>query len=162
MGGGAAERRQGPAARSRPSLIDLAREVGKLQDAFVRQELAGVIALRKLNELNLSRCREEMAEGSSSPLMSLAKLEMSRILHQEARLFTCLLGPRSMLDGEADPLAAEVNYRTAHAYMTSIGGGTDQIQRNIIAERVLGLPRETDVDRDIPFKDSLAVMESQS
>lgn len=157
MGGEVTERRQGPVGAKRLNLIDLARQVGKLEDPAVRQELAGVIALRKLNALNLLRSREEMAEGTSSPLMSLSKLEMSRILHQEARLYTSLLGPRSMLDGETDPVAAEVNYRTAHAYMTSIGGGTDQIQRNIIAERVLGLPRETDADRDIPFKESLAV-----
>jgi alkylation response protein AidB-like acyl-CoA dehydrogenase len=157
MGGEVGEGRRAPTGVKRLDLIGLARDVGKLRDPAVRQDLAGVMALRKLNALNLLRSREEMAEGNSSPLMSLAKLEMSRILHQEARLFTALLGPRSMLDGETDPVAAEVNYRTAHAYMTSIGGGTDQIQRNIIAERVLGLPRDTDTDRDIPFKESLAV-----
>ncbi|MET0361712.1 MAG: acyl-CoA dehydrogenase, partial [Sphingobium sp.] len=68
-----------------------------------------------------------------------------------------LLGASSMLDGDGDGHAADINYRTANAYMTSIGGGTDQIQRNIIAERVLGLPRETEADRSIPFRDSRAV-----
>ena len=89
--------------------------------------------------------------------VSLGKLAMSRILHTDAAVMTQILGAASMLDGEAHERAADVNYRTANAYMTSIGGGTDQIQRNIISERVLGLPREVELDRDVPFRTSRAV-----
>jgi hypothetical protein len=58
-----------------------------------------------------------------------------------------------MLHGPDNPRADAANFLSLNAYFTSIGGGTDQIQRNIIGERVLGLPREPEVDRDVPFRE---------
>ena len=86
-----------------------------------------------------------------SSLMSLGKLSMSRIQHGEARLSGVILGPQVLLDDTED--AKHANFDAAKAYMNSIGGGTDQIQRNIIAERILGLPKSNDIDREIPFRD---------
>ena len=151
MGEGAGERRQGSLKSNVVSLIDIARDAGKIDDPVARQQIAQAMAYRHLNALNMLRAKQEMAQGSASPIMSLGKLAMSRILHEDARVMTRLLGAESMLDGEANERAADVNYRTANAYMTSIGGGTDQIQRNIIGERVLGLPREAEADRNVPF-----------
>jgi alkylation response protein AidB-like acyl-CoA dehydrogenase len=134
-------------------LIALAREAGKLDDPVVRQDLARVLSYRRVNALNNARAKADLEAGTSSSIMSLGKLAMSRILHEEARFRTSLLGAQSMLDGEQFPRADDANFLSLNAYFTSIGGGTDQIQRNIIGERVLGLPKEPEVDRDIPFRD---------
>ena len=119
----------------------------------MRQDVAQVIAWRVLNKLNTARAKAELAQGTSSPIMSLGKLAMSRILHEEARVRTMLLGPESLLEGPDHPRAEDANFLSFNAYFTSIGGGTDQIQRNIIGERVLGLPKEPEIDRTIPFRE---------
>jgi alkylation response protein AidB-like acyl-CoA dehydrogenase len=151
------ERARGPrrGAAESPSaqiMLSLAREAGKLGDPMVRQDLARVIGYRKLNELNMARAKADLDQRTSSPIMSLGKLAMSRILHEEARFRTTLLGAESLLDGSSHPRADDANFLSLNAYFTSIGGGTDQIQRNIIGERVLGLPKEPEVDRDVPFR----------
>jgi alkylation response protein AidB-like acyl-CoA dehydrogenase len=84
--------------------------------------------------------------------MSLGKLAMANILHAEAELRTEIIGPQALLAGEENPEADDVNFLVLNAFFTSIGGGTNQIQRNIIGERVLGLPKEPQVDRAIPFR----------
>ncbi|MBN3453059.1 acyl-CoA dehydrogenase family protein [Mycobacterium sp. DSM 3803] len=145
----------GRASRNRTradDLIGLAREHGRLDDPVVRRELADVLALRELNALNNARAKAAAAQGTSTPIMSLGKLAMSRILHSEARLKTEIIGAEALLAGADHPEADDINFLTLNAFFTSIGGGTDQIQRNIIGERVLGLPKEPEVDRDIPFR----------
>ena len=63
-------------------------------------------------------------------------------------------GPAAMLRGRPDDAeAARWPGAFLHAPSLSIAGGTSEIQRNIIGERVLGLPREPDVDKDVPFRD---------
>ena len=134
-------------------LIALAREAGRLGDPVLRQDIAQAIAYRRLNALNTARAKADLTQGTSSSLMSLGKLAMSRILHGEARVRTAILGAGSLFEGPDHPRAEDANFLTLNAYFTSIGGGTDQIQRNIIGERVLGLPKEPEVDRAIPFRD---------
>ena len=61
--------------------------------------------------------------------------------------------PTATLDGAEFARSRDHNYSQLNAYFFSIGGGTDQIQRNIIGERILGLPKEPEVDRDVPFRE---------
>jgi alkylation response protein AidB-like acyl-CoA dehydrogenase len=119
----------------------------------MRQRIAQVIAWRKLNDLNTARGKAQLEQGTSSSIMSLGKLAMSRILHETARLRTDLLGATSLLEGSDYPRSEDANFLSLNAYFTSIGGGTDQVQRNIIGERVLGLPKEPEIDKAVPFRD---------
>jgi alkylation response protein AidB-like acyl-CoA dehydrogenase len=154
MGENARGARSGvPVAKGEETLIALAREAGVLEDPALRQDIAKAISYRKLNALNTARAKTELKQGTSSSIMSLGKLAMSRILHEEARVRTEILGAASLFEGADHPRAEDANFLTLNAYFTSIGGGTDQIQRNIIGERVLELPKEPEVDKTIPFRD---------
>jgi alkylation response protein AidB-like acyl-CoA dehydrogenase len=135
------------------SLIDVARRAGRDGDPLVRQELARLHAMRQVNEWNGRRAKAAMEQGSSTPLASLGKLAMSHILHHAGRLQVSLLGMEGTLAGSEHPDAADATYAMLNAYFTSIGGGTDQIQRNIIGERILGLPKEPEVDKAVPFRE---------
>jgi len=144
--------RGGRSSKSKaPALLRLAQKHNRLEDPALRQEIAQALAYRQLNTLNMQRAVEEIKTNGMSSLMSLGKLSMSRIQHGEARLSAAILGPQVLLEETED--ARNANFDAAKAYMNSIGGGTDQIQRNIIAERILGLPKSTDVDRNIPFSE---------
>jgi alkylation response protein AidB-like acyl-CoA dehydrogenase len=131
----------------------LARERGRAGDPVLRQAIARVHTLRAVNRWNAARAKSQLQQGSSSPILSLGKLAMSRILHEGAYVQSMIVGADAMLVGPGNPSGDAAAFLTLNAYFTSIGGGTDQIQRNIIGERVLGLPREPDVDRDLPFRD---------
>jgi hypothetical protein len=60
-----------------------------------------------------------------------------------------------MLAGNDAPAGGEWQQVKMNTWAVKIGGGTDEVQRNVLAEHVLGLPREQQVDRDTPFRDLL-------
>lgn len=134
-------------------LVELARDAGCLPDSHIRQEIARIQALTTVNRWNNQRAKTSTDRVESATLLALGKIAMSRILHETARVQTEIVGVESMLSGPENPVGDAVTFRALNAYFTSIGGGTDQIQRNIIGERVLGLPKEPDPYRDAAFRD---------
>ena len=135
------------------SLIEVARRVDKAGDPTIRQALARLHAMRTVNEWNNRRAAADVSQGSSSSLASLGKLAMAQILHFAGRLQVELLGAEGTLGAATSAEAGDATYSMLNAYFFSIGGGTDQIQRNIIGERILGLPKEPEPDKGLPFRD---------
>ena len=134
-------------------LIEAARAAGKLDDEAVRQDIMRIHSWRLVNDWNAVRAKKEIEAGGGSSLASLGKLAKSRILHESWALKYRLLGARGMLYDPADKAAYEVDHQMMWSFINSIGGGTDQIQRNIISERILGLPKGYEPDRGVPFRD---------
>ncbi|MCB0930348.1 MAG: acyl-CoA dehydrogenase family protein [Mycobacterium sp.] len=135
------------------SLITMARSAGKLTDSYLRQEIARAEAYSAVNRWNTQRAKATRDRVEAATLLALGKIAMSRILHTTARVQTEIVGPESMLTGPENPVGDAVTFRTLNAYFTSIGGGTDQIQHNIVGERVLGLPKEPEPFKDKPFRE---------
>jgi alkylation response protein AidB-like acyl-CoA dehydrogenase len=134
------------------SLVALARSYGKLDDGHTRQQIARIDALVAVNRWNTQRAKASGGTQAAT-LMALGKIAMSRILHETARVQTEIVDAESMLTGPDNPVGDAVTFRTLNAYFTSIGGGTDQIQRNIVGERVLDLPKEPEPYRNTPFRE---------
>jgi alkylation response protein AidB-like acyl-CoA dehydrogenase len=126
------------------ALVGVARRRGVTGDPVVRQDLARVHVLGRLTDLTSARVRAALRAGSiPGPEGSILKLALAQLITERANVGTRLLGPAGALLGGPD---APEGGRWADAVLGSfamhIGGGTDEIQRNIVAEVVLGLPRE--------------------
>ena len=85
---------------------------------------------------------------------NIGKLNMSEMFRQFREVGLTVLGADGMLTGESDTTShGSVAELALFSPGPSIYGGTDEIQRNIIGERVLGLPREPGPEKGTPFKD---------
>ena len=94
--------------------------------------------------------------GAVPAIGNLGKLSMSEIARSNREVGNAAIGAAGMLagdDADAGPCAGDVQRLTINSPAPAIYGGTDQVQRNIIGERMLGLPKEPGPAKDTPFKD---------
>lgn len=138
-------------------LISLAQEVCSdgvplLENASIREAIAQVYVNDAGLEFLRMRAQTALSKGQEpGPEASIGKLVMARTRQQVGALGMDLL-EASGLDGE-NPKVSPFQYYYLFAPGLRIAGGTDEILRNIIAERVLGLPSDLRVDRDVPFNE---------
>ena len=133
-------------------VIERAKETGSNRDPHVRQEIARLMIMAKSAEWTARRARAAQQQGRpQGPEGSLGKLAASNVARAAAHVHTLITGAEAMLTGTGSPRDGIIAEILVSVPATSIAGGTDEIQRNIIAERVLGLPKEPRFDTG-PFR----------
>ena len=132
-------------------LVDLARARGTTDDPLVRQRLADVLTRMEVDRATAMRARAAMRAGRPpGPEGSGAKLRMGATLKAMADLALDLHGPAGAAYAEGEN---DWHRLFLTAPSISIRGGTDEVQRNILGERVLGLPPEPRDDKRVPFNE---------
>ncbi|HVX19091.1 MAG TPA: acyl-CoA dehydrogenase family protein [Acidimicrobiales bacterium] len=132
---------------------ELAERLDATDSPTHRQALARLYTLHKVRQAHNERIQtNQRGGGTPGPEASANKLLWTRWLAAVSDVVADLLGPRIVADtGDAGSYRWNDHLLGAPGYR--IAGGSDEIQHNIIGERVLGLPGEPRVDRDVPFRD---------
>ena len=134
--------------------VPRARETGAIGDPAVRQELARLLCLQKGAMLASQSAEAKRKAGTTQiiPEGSILKLAASVIARQASHVHTMISGSDAMRSGPESAREGVIAEILVSVPAISIAGGTDEIQRNIISERVLGMPRGFRADKG-PFRD---------
>jgi alkylation response protein AidB-like acyl-CoA dehydrogenase len=137
-------------------VLERARESNTGHLPLIRQEIAKLMSLQRVSIWTAERAQVARALGKTpGPEGSVGKLATSITARQASKVHFMMSGTSAMLsgaDGPRDGLIAEI---VTSVPAQSIAGGTDEIQKNILGEKALGLPREPSVDNDVAFRDIL-------
>jgi alkylation response protein AidB-like acyl-CoA dehydrogenase len=133
---------------------EFAKVSGRAGDPLVRQAIAELVAMQRAAQWTHQRAQAARALGRPpGPEGSLGKLSSSDIARAAAATHTAIGEASGMLRGDEAPFGGIIAEVHVSVPAVSIAGGTDEIQRNILGERMLGLPKDVSVDRDVPFRD---------
>jgi len=137
------------------------RQRQELRTPGLHDRLLRLWAAAEVSRLAGERLRQQLAAGQPGPEGSGAKLVFARLNQEIAEFQVELLGAEGLRYGDwamhrpdgADYYGRDAGYRFLRSKGNSIEGGTSEILRNIVAERVLGLPPEIRLDKEKPWKD---------
>ncbi len=133
-------------------VIEMAKQRGLADDPNVRQKIAELFCLQRVQRYNGMRTLSAVSQGTTpGPQGSIGKLLGSSTLTKLGNLTVEILGPYAICDNDAEAFAW--NQLVLGAPGMHVAGGTDEVMKNIIGERVLGLPGEPRVDKDVAWRD---------
>ena len=136
------------------ALIELARKRGRSGDPTLRQQLIDCWIRQQIQRYLGYRLQTALSKGvPPGPETSVMKLFAAEYLRRLGNAAREMLGPEGMLVDDTLPTGVDWQQRFLYAPAIRIAGGSNEVQRNIMAERVLGLPGEIRVDRDVPFRE---------
>jgi acyl-CoA dehydrogenase len=145
---------RGGGAPASDRLRDLAARHGGLDDPTVRQRLAAIISRERLQDLMGQRIHAAVRNGRRPPFdPALTKVMAASTRVLTGDLAAELAGPATMAGPVGDPQATWIQAEVLNRFAISIGGGTTEVQKNNLAERSLGLPREQNHGRDEAWED---------
>lgn len=146
-GGGGGRRTAGQNA-----LVRLAQEAGLFDEATTRDEVMSLYVQQRVFSMLRERMALQAKKGIPGPEFSMLKLIGARLVAAQTEVSTNIVGaPATAWEGET------AGRSTAMALLNSrsgkIAGGTDEVMLNILGERVLGLPQDPRVDKEVPFRE---------
>jgi alkylation response protein AidB-like acyl-CoA dehydrogenase len=136
------------------AVVELARRRGRVTDGAVRQEIAKLYGRDQVIRLLTLESRTALSKGTSAPMIASVTKLLSGVRNRHlAELALDLLGAEGIVAGAEAFQGGVWQDRFLMAPVGRIAGGTDEIQKNILGERFLGIPKEPRSDKDVAFDD---------
>jgi alkylation response protein AidB-like acyl-CoA dehydrogenase len=134
-------------------LSEMVRHFGLADDPITRQELMKVYIGFQVSKYTNQRALDKIKRGQlPGPEMSIAKLSLTNNMWRSANFVATVLGPRVQADTGEWGTFAWSQFLCGVPGMR-VAGGTDEVMKNIVGERVLGLPKDPGIDATTPFRD---------